>query len=339
MDIIIAGFGNVGQGFAQILHEKATSLTTRYGFTPRITGVTTFTRGSLYHPDGLDLSALLTAIGSGSLDHYPDAPGLQRGLTAMDMIRDGRAAVLVEATPSNLVSGQPALDLCYTAIDAGMHVVLANKGPVAVDYAGLKARADAAGVYLRFEATVMAGTPALRLALQDLAGSEITAVRGILNGTTNYMLVQMEQGMTYADALKQAQALGYAETDPVADVEGFDSAGKAIILSAAIYGTALTLEDMPITGITGLTPDDISAARAAGERWKLLATVTRDGASVEPVRVPLESALAGVSGATNAITLTTDLLGNVTLVGPGAGRVQTGFALLTDIIDIRQRNS
>jgi homoserine dehydrogenase len=220
-----------------------------------------------------------------------------------------------------------------------MHVVLANKGPVAVDYAGLKARADAAGVLLHFEATVMAGTPALRLALQDLAGCKITAVRGILNGTTNYILVQMEQGMSYAAALAQAQTLGYAESDPAADVEGWDSAGKAVILAAALYGKALTLEEMHVEGITGLTQDDITTAHSAGERWKLVATVTPEGGRVEPVRLPRDSALAGVGGAMNAITLTTDPLGNVTLFGPGAGRVQTGFGLLADLLDIYQRNS
>lgn len=339
MDIIIAGFGNVGQGLAQILREKAASLAAKYGFASRILGVTTRTRGTLYHPDGLAPAALLEAIGGGSLDSYADVPGLERGLTAKAMIERGQAHALVEATPSDLVTAQPALALIEAAIDAGMHVVLANKGPVAVDYAGLKARADAAGVLLRFEATVMAGTPALRLALQDLAGCEITAVQGILNGTTNYILVQMEQGKSYADALKQAQALGYAETDPSADVEGWDSAGKAIILAASLFDRAMQLDDMHIEGITGLTQDDIVTARSAGERWKLLATVTPDGGRVEPVRLPRDNALAGVGGATNAITLTTDLLGNVTLVGPGAGRVQTGFALLADLLDIYQHNS
>ena len=185
----------------------------------------------------------------------------------------------------------------------------------------------------------MAGTPALRLALQNLSGCAITAVRGILNGTTNYILVQMEQGMSYNAALKQAQTLGYAETDPTADVEGWDSAGKAIILAAALFGKQLHLHELTVKGIVDLKDYDIETARAAGERWKLLATVTPDGGRIEPVRLSHDNPLAGVGGATNAITLTTDLLGNVTLIGPGAGRVQTGFALLGDIIDICQHYS
>ena len=331
MDIILIGFGNVGQGLAQILRDKADDLREKHNFSARILGVATRSRGTLYHPNGLDLNALLNGV-----ENYPDQSGLERGWTAEQLVRDSHADVLVEASPTNLQTGQPALDLCYAAFETGKHVVLANKGPVAVAYADLQARAQAAGKLLRFEATVMGGTPAIQLAMQALAGCEIKSARGILNGTTNYMLTQMDGGMTYADALAQAQALGYAEADPTADVDGWDAASKAIILAAALFGKALKLDDMDVKGISTITPEQIAEARTAGERWKLIAQITAEGASVAPQRLPLSHPLASVSGGTNAVTYSTDLLGDVTLVGAGAGGVQTGFGILSDLLHIAQ---
>ncbi|MEO8394085.1 MAG: homoserine dehydrogenase, partial [Chloroflexota bacterium] len=185
--------------------------------------------------------------------------------------------------------------------------------------------------------TVMAGTPSIRLAMQALAGCQIKSARGILNGTTNYMLTEMEGGLGYAEALELAQALGYAESDPTADVDGWDSAGKAIILAAALFAKKLTLDEIDVRGIRSITPEEITAARAAGERWKLIAQITPDGGSVAPVRISENHPLASVSGATNAITYSTDLLGDITLIGAGAGGVQTGFGLLSDLLEIAQR--
>jgi homoserine dehydrogenase len=207
---------------------------------------------------------------------------------------------------------------------------------VAVAYNKLQAAAKAAGKQLRFEATVMGGTPLIRLGMEALAGCEITGARGILNGTTNYMLTQMDGGMTYADALAEAQALGYAEADPTADVDGWDAASKAIILAAALFGAKLSFDDMDVRGISQITPEEIAAAREAGERWKLIAEVTPQGASVTPQRISLSHPLAGVSGGTNAVTYSTDLLGDVTLIGAGAGGVQTGFGVFSDLLQIAQ---
>lgn len=329
MKLILIGFGSVGQGFVQILRDKRADLAARYGFTPQIAAVVTRTRGSLYHPNGLNLDALLTDFAA-----YPDTPGLVRGWDAARIVRDCPADVMLEASPTNFETGQPALDLCRLALEHGKHIVLANKGPVAVAYRELNALAHTSGRAFLFEGTVMAGTPSLRLGMGALAGCTITAARGILNGTTNYMLTQMENGVPYADVLAQAQQLGYAEADPTADVDGWDAAAKAIIVAQALFNKKLTFADMDVRGISHLTPPDIDAARAAGERWKLIATVTPEGGSVQPTRLPLSHPLAGVSGSTNAITYTTDLLGDVTLIGSGAGRIQTGFALLSDVLEI-----
>ena len=336
MRIVLIGFGVVGQGLAKILRDKADDLQQQEKFAGQIVGVATHSRGMLYHADGLNVDDLLTAIEQGHLSHYPDSAGLVRDWDTEQLIRESNADVIVEVSYSNLQTGQPALDYCRSALTCGKHLALANKGPVALAYAELRDLAQQSGKQLFFESTVMAGTPALRLGDDALAGCQILEARGILNGTTNYILTQMESGMAYADALAQAQALGYAEADPTADVEGWDAAGKALILAAALFDRQLDLKKMSVTGISQLTTTDIEGARAAGQRWKLIATVRANGGNVEPVRLPMEHPLAGVSGATNAITYTTDLLGEITLVGPGAGQIATAAGLLADILRIHR---
>ncbi len=333
MHVILVGFGVVGQGFAEILLQKADTLEQTYGFTPKIIGVITGSRGTLYHPDGLDIPSLLNGIAE-----YPDTDGLIRNLNADSMISEKQADVVIEVSPTNLETAQPALDYCNSALDSGKHVVLANKGPVALAYHDLAKKARQMGLHLRYEATVMAGTPTMQLAEDALAGCTITEARGILNGTTNYILTQMEAGMEYADALKKAQELGYAETDPSGDVEGWDAAGKVLILGNALFGTSNTMDDLDVDGITQISADDIADAKQNNERYKLIATATPTGGSVKPIRLPNSDPLASVGGATNAITIATDLMGDVTLIGAGAGKMETGFAILSDLLAIHRTN-
>lgn len=336
MKLILIGFGVVGQGFAEILRCKAEELSQVMDFAPSIVGVITATKGALFRSQGLDIGALLSAAESGSFDAYPPQTNLRRDMSASDMISVGAADVLVELGPTNLDNAQPALDYCHQALDAGMHLVLANKGPAALDLANLRDKAEKNRVQLRYEATVMAGTPVLQLAEEALAGCKISAARGILNGTTNYILTQMETGMTHAEALGQAQALGYAETDPAGDVEGWDAAGKVLILASALFGSRITMSDLDVSGITHISSADIDEAQSAGQRYKLIAEATPGGGSVKAIRLPLSDPLASVSGSTNAITLETDLLGAVTLIGAGAGKRETGSAILSDLLAIRR---
>ncbi|MCY3799681.1 MAG: homoserine dehydrogenase [Chloroflexi bacterium] len=337
MKLLLIGFGVVGQGLAQILRDKAAELKSKHNFTAEIIGVATASKGALYRSSGLDISALLQAAEGGSFVDFPDQPGLRRDMTVREMIMIGEADVLVEASPTNLETAQPALDFCYQALEAGMHLALANKGPVALDYAGLRAKARAKGLLMRYEATVMAGTPTMRLAQDALAGCEIRSARGILNGTTNYILTQMEKGLSYDDALAQAQAQGYAEADPSGDVEGWDAAGKVLILANALFGGKLAMADLAVSGITAISAADIADANAAGQRYKLIARATPDGGEVKANRLPLDDPLASVGGATNAITLETDLLGDITLIGAGAGKLETGYAILSDLLAIQRR--
>jgi len=336
--LALIGFGVVGQGLAQILHHKQETLRQNHGFEARIVAVSTLSKGSLYHPEGLNIASLLAAVKTGDLAHYPDTPGLERGWDNLKIIRESNADTIVEVGYTILTTGQPAIDHCRAAFESGKHVVTANKGPVALAYHELTALAKAKGVRFGIEGTVMSGTPAIRVPLAALAGNEISEVRGIFNGTTNYILTKMEEGLGYEAALRQAQELGYAEADPTADVEGHDAAGKVVILANVVMNAPLKLETVDCQGITHLTSADIQQAKAEGKRWKLIGRVKKENnkviASVKPEAIPMTDPLAGVMGATNAITYECDLSGPITLIGAGAGRSETGFATLIDLINI-----
>lgn len=336
--LALIGFGNVGQGFAEILRDRGTELAQAYGATFVITAVSDLLKGSLYDPAGLDPAALLTAVQTDG--HLEGLTAPSRGWDALRTINESDADVVVELSYTDLATGQPALAHIEAALANGQHVITTNKGPIALDYPALAALAARNGVSLGVEGTVMSGTPALRLGQEVLAGAGVRRVQGILNGTTNYILTRMESGAGYKAALAEAQARGYAEADPTGDVEGIDAAGKVVILANLLLGAALTMADVQRTGISGLAAADVAEAAAAGERWKLIGSVEeQDGAvraTVQPLRLPLAHPLAAVSGATNAITYSTDLLGDVTLVGPGAGRIETGYALIGDLLAIHR---
>lgn len=331
--IALVGFGTVGQGLVEILLQKKEELKTRYGYEYDVVGISDIAWGTAYNPDGLDIHNMLEAAGAKkkfSLD--------LKDWDALTMIKESNATVVCEMAFTNLETGEPAISHCKAAFETGKHIVTSNKGPAALAYRQLQTIAAGKGLQFLIEGTVMSGTPVLNLAEGPLAGCEIKAVRGILNGTTNYILTQMEEGMGYQEALEKAQELGYAEADPTGDVEGFDARGKVAILVNVMMNTPLKIEEVTCKGITRITPEDIKKAQKAGFRWKLIGSVKKAGdrmiAAVAPEMLSLSHPLAGVMGATNAITFTTDLLGDVSIVGPGAGRTETGFSILSDLLRI-----
>lgn len=334
--LALIGFGNVGQGFAHILSRDGQSLRKQYGLDFKIVAISDLLKGSLYQRAGLDPDELLEAVRQ--TGDFSTMNAEKPGWDALQTIQNAPCEALVEISYTNLQTGEPALSHIEQALRLGKHVVTTNKGPVALRYAELTQLAQEHGCQLGVEGTVMSGTPAIHLGLDLLRDAGIHGVHGILNGTSNFILTQMEAGLSYAEALRQAQELGYAEADPSGDVEGYDAAGKLAILSAVLFGQSLPLERIQRQGITGLTQADIASAAARGERWKLVASLERRGetlqARVAPTSLPLSHPLAGVGGATNALAYTTELLGQVTLIGPGAGRLETGYALLTDLLGI-----
>ncbi|KLV28870.1 homoserine dehydrogenase [Priestia megaterium] len=334
------GFGVVGQGLAEILRDKRETLKKEEGFEGEIVAISDFRKGSIYHPNGLNIDTILQVVNeTGNLENYPKTPGLITGWDSFKTIRETIADTIVEVSYTDVKTGQPAIDHCKLAFESGKNVVMTNKGPVALAYKELSELASQKSVSWGFEGTVMSGTPALRMPVATLAGNEITEIRGILNGTTNYILTKMEdEGISYEEALKEAQELGYAEADPTSDVEGYDARYKISILANYVMNEPLKVEDVSCTGITNITLKEIEEARKEGKRWKLLAKARKENgavkASIAPEKVEIADPLASISGAVNAITYECDLLGTVTLSGAGAGKVETGFSLLIDLINI-----
>jgi len=340
--LALVGFGNVAQGMAKILLSQGDNLAESFGVRFQVVAVSDFKLGSVFDPDGLSLKKLLEAATKRDLTTVPTE---SYGWSVEEMIGNSNADTLIEASFTDLETGEPATGYIRQALKKGLHVVTTNKGPIALHFPELRQLAKKRGVQIGLEGTVMSGTPTLRAAQNLLSAAGINHIQGILNGTTNYILTQMESGSTYDLALAQAQELGYAEADPSGDVEGHDAAGKVVILSNLIFGSSFLPSDVDCQGITKLTPAAIDQARQEGKRWKLIGSVERSGnditLSVRPMKIALEHSLASVSGATNAITFSTTTLGDVTLIGPGAGREETGYALINDLLAIHgdQRGS
>ncbi len=335
--LALVGFGNVGQGVVRSLAAMGETLE-RHGLSVRVTGVVDPRFGAAADPNGLDSSILLAAIeedgGFGSI------AGALPGDDIGSVLDASGADVMAELTYTDLVTGEPALSHMQTALERGVHVATSNKGPIALHLDRLEQLAKSHGVILSYEGTVMSGTPALRLGVDLLAAADVYSITGVLNGTTNYMIGRMASGVSFADALDEAQRHGYAEADPSGDLEGLDAAAKLVILARAIFGTVLSVADVERTPLTETTPVAMASETGEGHGWRMVAALDRSNgqlqASVAPRVLDAADALLGVAGATNAITYHTTMLGPVTLTGPGAGRTETACAILSDLLAIHQ---
>src|SRR6266568_3117639 len=351
--LTLLGFGTVGQWLAEALHIRQAWLQQEFGVVVTVISVATAHHGLIYREDGLDIPTLLDLVATRQpLTAYPN-------VTHWTDILEGLQAtggdVLAEATGATLRQAEPGLSYIRSALAQGMHVITSSKGPVALAGLDLLAVARVHGVQLRMESTVMSGTPVLSTIREGMAGTRIRALRGILNGTVNSILSAMVMDHDYAEALAQAQAQGYAEADPVDDVEGDDTVAKTLILAATVFARALTPEQVVRRGITTLTREQTQQAEALGKRIKHIASLrllakdgteasrataesgtvpTRLEARVEPVALPLGDPLARIDGLLNAIAIQTDTPAEVMVIGPGAGRFQAGQGMLADLIAI-----
>ncbi len=266
--LALIGFGNVAQGLAQILRENEEQYLRQHGLKFLVTAITDPLKGNAFHPDGLSLADLLEVMQrTGSLR---DLPGSHPDWDAMEMIQNSPADVVVEMSYTNLQTGEPAATYIAEALRRKRHVITTNKGPIALHWDSLAAIARQHGVEIGVEGTVMSGTPVLRVGRELLESAGIQRIQGILNGTTNYILTRMENGSSYADALGEAQAMGYAEADPTGDVEGYDTAAKIAILARLVLRQAIPFTGIIRQGISGITQEDIARARQTGGHWKLI---------------------------------------------------------------------
>jgi homoserine dehydrogenase len=260
-------------------------------------------------------------------------------LSAPDVIKKADYDVLIEVTPTNALSGEPATGYIKAAISRKKHVVTSNKGPIALAYKELHTMAVKNGVSLRYEATVAGAIPIMHTLEQGLAGNEILALYGVLNGTCNFILTRMAaEGLTYEQALMEAREMGYAEADPTYDVQGIDAAIKLVILANTIWENGVKLSDVDRTGIDLLTADALRLAEDEGCTIRLIAEVfpAKHLLRVSP-RILEKNHPLVVEGTLNALTLETDMAKEITLIGRGAGSIETASAIIGDLLFIRDR--
>jgi len=334
MRIILCGFGVVAQSFAKLLDIRSNELYSRYGLKPRIIGVFD-SKGATFDSAGLNLQKLLQVKKkSGSVGEYNKSKHKMQGI---EMIKTLDADVLIETTASNYKDAEPGMTHIITAMKRKMHVVSVNKGPLALAFPSLMELAEFNRVLLRFSGTVGGGTPILDYAKNSLRGEKIVSFQGILNGTTNYILTNMANGMSFDEALYDAKDKGYVEADESLDLDGLDAGAKLVILANWIMGMKVTMPDIIRTGIRDVSTDDIKNAKQNSSSIKLIASC--DGnLTVSPIEISDDNPLS-VDGTLNAIAFTSEHSGTQTIIGRGAGGIETASSILRDLIDIRQEIS
>jgi homoserine dehydrogenase len=338
---LLVGLGNVGRRFLELVDRKRDLLERELGLELVLVGAAD-TSGAAVCTSGLDLRKVVQLkIEGQGVAEYPDWG--QPGLSALEMIQAADATcdcgLMLEASPANLTDGQPGLGCIEEALARGMHVVTANKAPLVLAFPHLMDLARACGVQLRFDATVAGGLPAVNLGQRDLAAAHIYRMEGVLNLTTNYILTRMaDDGLSYEEALGDAQAAGHAETDPSLDVEGWDAANKLVILAHSVLGYPATLDDVSVEGILGVAAEMPSLSAAGRKRLKLVAVAEEEGdgyrLSVQPTWLEEKHPLAQLGPKQMGIVYHSDISGVLSAAIVEETPVPTAFAMLRDVVGI-----
>jgi len=332
--IILCGFGVVGQSLVKLFDSRSVDLYAKYGLKPRVVGVFD-SKGSAIDSSGLDLRKLVeTKKKFGSVKNYFKT---KNNMSGLDMIKNIEADVLIETTASNYEDAEPGMTHIISAMKKGMHVISVNKGPLALAFPSLLELATYNQVMLKFSGTVGGGTPILDYAKDSLRGERIISFAGILNGTTNYILTNMANGLSFESALKDAKDKGYVEADESLDLDGLDAAAKLVILANWIMGMKVTMPDIKCTGIRKVTTEDIKKAAKKKCAIKLIASCNKD-LEVSPREVSIEDPLC-VNGTLNAIAFTSEHSGTQTIIGKGAGGMETASSILRDLLHVRQETA
>jgi homoserine dehydrogenase len=328
-NLAIVGMGNVARALLRLLISKETDLRRRYDIRWRLTGVATRRTGWIADPDGLNPLAVLHghALPTQLVQSAPH--------NVREWLERARADVLFEATSLNVETGQPATDHLKAALECGAHAITANKGPIVHAYHELSAFAKEQKKQFLFESTVMDGVPVFSMFPYGLPATDIRGFSGVLNSTTNVVLTEIEKGRSMDEAIKRAQAMGIAETDPTADLDGWDSAVKVVALAIVLMSADVRLEHVQRTGIRELSEEKIRSVRAAGMRYKLVCRAERRGTGVDlrvsPEILLASDPLAGLEGSSSALRFDLDVFG-LSFVEHNPGVEATGYGLLADFL-------
>jgi len=334
--IALTGFGHVSRAFFTLLREKRGGIGQRYGLHFDITAIVK-ADGVLFSGRPLDAGHILKS----EEPSFADNPAWRAGARIQDILKSsGEGGCLVECTPSNLGTGEPGLSYIVAALENGWNVVTASKGALVTAFRKLKTLAAGHGLALRYSGATAAALPTLDIGLVSLAGAAIEGIQGILNGTSNYVLTKMADGLSYEEALQEARRWGIAEPDPCIDVEGWDSAAKLVLIANSCLDTEFGLGDVNVSGIAGMPAEFIAGARAEGKSVKLLASASpgRKGKGwaleVRPSVLDPSHPLFHVNGTEKGITFLTDTMGSVTVTGGRSNPRGAAAALLKDLINV-----
>ncbi len=336
ISLLLVGFGNVGRALARLILRKQPELRTQFGWNIQVNGILTNRHGCAIDPAGIQLTRALELVENGlPLDTLSANPP---PVDPVEFIYACPAQVIMETTPVNHHTGEPALTYLRTGIYKGMHAITANKGPVVHGYHELTALADSRKRRFLFESAVMDGAPIFSLFREPLPLVNVTSFQGILNSCTNLLLGMLEEGKTLDEAIAYGQSIGITETDPSADIDGWDAAIKVAALSTVIMGIPLKPQEVEREGIRGITPEMIADAKASGERWKLVCTARRQGprlleASVGPQRITPSSPLYAINGTSSYVQFTTDVLPGLGIVESNPDPDTTAYGMLADLIN------
>jgi len=338
INVAICGFGNVGRAFAQLLNERADDIYKKYGAAMRCCAVIDIGGAALLDGEQYGLEHVLKHIGENCPPEIIPGCG-RKDFSVYDMIKKFEPGVLIECTPTNIETGEPGLSHIRAALSAKWHVITANKGPLVCELHALRELAEKNRVRLKYSGATAAALPAIDVGLTCLAGTNILKIEGILNGTTNYILTCMsETGKSYNNALDEARKKGIAETNPTLDVEGWDTAVKILLLANSLFDINIKLDDIAVSGITDINPDDIRVALNAHKKIKLIGAADVSKKTLEvyvkPVKLGRSHPLYYVDGAEKGIVFTTDTMGKIAVSGGKSSPVGAAAALLKDIINI-----
>lgn len=333
MDVVLVGFGTVGQGTAEVLARKAPLLHSIFGEKVRMIAVFDSKSYDL-SVKGLDPREILARK-----EKLGNVGGKTNGESVLEVLEKVSYDVMIETTPTNIMDAEPGFTHIMSALRSGHDVITANKGPLALRFRDLSATAQKSGARLRFEASVGGATPLINMSRELLMGERIGSIRGIVNGTCNFILNRMkDEGLPFDQALREAQEMGYAERDPSYDIEGIDSAAKAAILANAIFRRDVSFSDVKRTGISGVSLEAVQLAAEERKVVRLVAEISESKLEVSPRLVPAGHPLA-IGGTLNVFQIITDLAGEVTVAGRGAGRIETASAILSDLVALMKENS
>lgn len=331
-NLCLIGFGNASRAFCKILLEHYESVKKMTGHDVRVTAIATRSKGSLVDKQGINLENALLSIEKNEKIHETEL----LDLNTLSLIEQSGADALIEMSALSIKDGQPAISYIEKAFDLGMHVITANKGPIAWRYKALNKMAEDKNLQFLYETTVMDGTPVFNLVKYTLPGCQVKSFKGILNSTTNFVIEEMEKGNDYESAIKQAQLEGFAEADPSMDIDGWDAAAKTTALANVLMGGDLTPLDIDRTGIGHITETDVSNALKDDKKIKLICEGYFEDdqviGRVYPQLVERSDIFATIDATSSLVSINTDLMGEILIIEKNPEIQQTGYGIYSDLL-------